>query len=326
MHIAENVGTGRDDIIDCPPDKLPGYASKSKGSDCAPLTVNEESLDAADTRWPLKTWPGATWQPPGISAVATEDPELASEKGGPSTQGGKTGAMTAYKYQVLRPERSLEATVICPEQLQVDGGRVLLDAAVRGRFMQLLRLELSLGPMPQQVQLALEEGTLPIQRFTLPLPDDARVLGFRYWEVGGSGSCIAKDGAEAAACGAEATDPTTGFADLRDIHILLDVKGHLQLEPLSRRYLRCESIEFPGRLRWMPPALERLEKEGEDIDISMLPEVIGLRSIQGSVDHIVECKYAQSWTCTLDAVRSLTGQSAMFWAELFLLTLVPSSA
>ena len=97
----------------------------------------------------------------------------------------------------------------------------------------------------------------------------------------------------------------------------------------------------------MPPALERLEKEGEDIDISMLPEartsplsthvacscsfcrswqVIGLRSIQGSVDHIVECKYAQSWTCTLDAVRSLTGQSAMFWAELFLLTLVPSSA
>ncbi|CAE7947189.1 unnamed protein product [Symbiodinium sp. KB8] len=229
--------------------------------------------------------------------------------------------MTAYKYQVLRPERSLEATVICPEQLQVDGGRVLLDAAVRGRFMQLLRLELSLGPMPQQVQLALEEGTLPIQRFTLPLPDDARVLGFRYWEVGGSGSCIAKDGAEAAACGAEATDPTTGFADLRDIHILLDVKGHLQLEPLSRRYLRCESIEFPGRLRWMPPALERLEKEGEDIDISMLPEVIGLRSIQGSVDHIVECKYAQSWTCTLDAVRSLTGQSAMFWAELFLLTL-----
>ena len=59
--------------------------------------------------------------------------------------------------------------------------------------MRLLRLELHLGPVPRLVQLAelegagLEEGTLPIQRVTLPLPDDARVLGFRHWEVGGSG-------------------------------------------------------------------------------------------------------------------------------------------
>ncbi|CAE7358498.1 unnamed protein product [Symbiodinium necroappetens] len=195
--------------------------------------------------------------------------------------------------------------------------------------MRLLRLELSLGPVPQVVQLAdglegsggLGEGTLPTQRFTLPLPDDARVLGFRYWEVGGSGSCIAKDGAEAAACRAEATDPTTGFADRRDIHILLDVQGKLQLEPLSRRYIRSNSIKFPGRLAWMPPALESLEKEPESVDIPMLPEVTGLRTIQGTVDHIVECQYEQSWTCTLDAVRSLTGQSAMFWADLFLLTL-----
>ena len=61
--------------------------------------------------------------------------------------------------------------------------------------MRLRRLELHLGPVPQLVQLAdgleglggLEEGKMPTQRFTLPLPDDARVLGFRYWEVGGSG-------------------------------------------------------------------------------------------------------------------------------------------
>ena len=107
--------------------------------------------------------------------------------------------MTAYKYQALRPERSLEATVICPEELQVDGGKVRLDDALKGRFMQLLRLELSLGPVPQVVQLAdglegsggREEGKMPTQRFTLPLPDDARVLGFRYWEVGGSGPITA---------------------------------------------------------------------------------------------------------------------------------------
>ena len=52
----------------------------------------------------------------------------------------------------------------------------------------------------------------------------------------------------------------------------MDVKGHLQLEPLSRRLLRCDSIEFPGHLQWMPPALESLEKEPENVDISMLPE------------------------------------------------------
>ncbi|CAE7946557.1 unnamed protein product, partial [Symbiodinium sp. KB8] len=142
---------------------------------------------------------------------------------------------------------------------------------------------------------------MPTQRFTLPLPDDARVLGFRYWE---------------------ATDAATGYADLRDPYVLMDVKGHLHLEPLSRRYLRCDSIEFPGRLQWMPPALESLEKEREDVDISRLPEVIGLRTIQGSVDHIVECKYAKSCTCTPAAVQSLTRQSSMFWVDLFLLTLV----
>ena len=106
--------------------------------------------------------------------------------------------------------------------------------------MRLLRLELNLSPVPQLVQLAdglegldgLEEGKMPTQRFTLPLPDDARVLGFRYWEVGGSralsgnpcaGSCIAGDGTKGAACrGAEASDPATGFSDIRDPHVLLD--------------------------------------------------------------------------------------------------------
>ncbi|CAE7798489.1 unnamed protein product [Symbiodinium necroappetens] len=232
--------------------------------------------------------------------------------------------MTAYKYQVLRPERSLEATLICPQQLQVDHGGVELDDALQGSFMRLLRLELSLGPVPQVVQL--ENGLMPTQRFTLPLPDDVRVLGFRYWEVGGSGPIRTSQTPNLRSCRAEATDPTTGFADLRDPHILLDVQGKLQLEPLSRRYIRSNSIEFPGHLQWMPPALQSLEKQGENVDISMLPEVIGLRTIQGSVDHIVECKYEQSCTCTLDAVRSLTGQSAMFWADLVLLTLVSSSA
>ena len=42
------------------------------------------------------------------------------------------------------------------------------------------------------------------------------------------------------------------------------------------------------------------------------------------MDHIVDCLYAQRWTCTAGAVRSLTGQPTMFWVELFLLTLVPS--
>ncbi|CAE7717433.1 unnamed protein product, partial [Symbiodinium microadriaticum] len=57
-----------------------------------------------------------------------------------------------------------------------------------------------------------------------------------------------------------------------------------------------------------------------ELDISVFPEVLGLRIIQGSVDHIVECQYAQRWTCTPAAVRSLSGQSAMFWVDLFVLT------
>ncbi|CAE7644781.1 unnamed protein product, partial [Symbiodinium necroappetens] len=101
--------------------------------------------------------------------------------------------MTAYQAlpsERQRRQRSLAATLVCPEELQVDDGRVKLDDALKRSFMRLLRLELHLSPVPQLVQLAdglegldgLEEGKMPTQRFTLPLPDDARVLGFRYWE------------------------------------------------------------------------------------------------------------------------------------------------
>jgi len=219
--------------------------------------------------------------------------------------------MTAYQAlpsEHQRHQRRLEATLVCPE-LQVDRyGFVQLDDAVRGSFMRLLRLELNLSPVPQLVQLTdglegsggLEEGGLATQRFTLPLPDDARVLGFKYWE---------------------ASDPVTGFSDIRDPHVLLDVDGQLFLEPLSRRYLGVGSVKFPGRLQWMPAALESLEKGAEKLAISTFPEVVGLRIIRGSVDHIVDCLYAQRWTCTPGAVRSLTGQPTMFWVELFLLTL-----
>ncbi|CAE7366107.1 unnamed protein product, partial [Symbiodinium sp. CCMP2456] len=194
----------------------------------------------------------------------------------------------------------LAAIVVCTEQLQVRYGNVELDDALKGSFMRLQCLELNLRPEPQLVQLADDlEESLPTQRVTLAVPDEARVLGFRYWE---------------------ATDDTTGLGDLRDPHVLLDIHGQLHLEPLSRRYLRSESTKFPGRPQWMPPALKSLEEDGESVDISMLPEVQGLRIVRGTVDHIIECEYAQSWNCSPAAVRSLTGQSAMFWFDLFLLT------
>ena len=79
---------------------------------------------------------------------------------------------------------------------------------------------------------------------------------------------------------AEATDAHTGFADLRNPHVLLEIKGTLHLEPLSRRYLASGSVEFPGCVRWMPAALEALEKDGAAIRwdaaaIAALPEARG---------------------------------------------------
>ena len=42
-------------------------------------------------------------------------------------------------------------------------------------------------------------------------------------------------------------------------------------------------MKFPGRLQWMPAALESLEKGAEKLAISTFPEVVGLRIIRGSV-------------------------------------------
>ena len=49
---------------------------------------------------------------------------------------------------------------------------------------------------------------------------------------------------------------------MRNPHVLLDIKGTLHLEPLSRRFLSSRSVKFPGRVRWMPAALEQLEEDG----------------------------------------------------------------
>ena len=77
--------------------------------------------------------------------------------------------------------------MVCPEQLQVRDGNVELDDALKGSFMRLQCLELNLRPEPQLVQLADLEESLPTQRVSFPVPDEARVLGFQYWEVGGPG-------------------------------------------------------------------------------------------------------------------------------------------
>ena len=90
-------------------------------------------------------------------------------------------------------QRSIVSILACPRELSVDTcGDIKLEKALKDGFLRLLRLELNLGAKPQTVQLveelpdigSPEDGSLPSMQSTLPLPDHARVLGFRFHEAG----------------------------------------------------------------------------------------------------------------------------------------------
>ena len=70
---------------------------------------------------------------------------------------------------------------------------------------------------------------------------------------------------------AQAIDDTTGFPSIHDPWVLVACRGQVRCEPLSRTFIKA-SISFPGRLRWLPPELERiLTPDGE----SALPNELG---------------------------------------------------
>ena len=204
---------------------------------------------------------------------------------------GDSRSLSAVSQSCCAAQRSIVSILACPRELSVTTlGNIKLEGALKDGFLRLLRLELNLGAKPQTVRLveelphvgSPEDDSLPSMQSTLPLPDDARVLGFRFQEAGSPRkmSQTAPLLPVAPKLPAEATDGSTGFADVRNPHVLLDIKGTLHLEPLSRRYLASGSVEFPGCVRWMPAALEALEKDGtatrwDAAAIAALPEARG---------------------------------------------------
>ena len=81
-----------------------------------------------------------------------------------------------------------------------------------------------------------------------------------------------------------------------DPYILLDIKGQLYLEPLSRRYVQSRSLGFPGRLKWLPPELEQLEKLIQEKANDPKPDIIQ--------DTIASVPQARGLTCSVDGATS----------------------
>eukprot|EP00439_Symbiodinium_sp_Y106_P031130 s7518_g3.t1 len=200
--------------------------------------------------------------------------------------------------------RCLVATVVSrqPRELTDADGRLRLDKHLQDQLMRVLELEIDLGVSKQRLKLAppescpehVEEGPLPTLQRQLVLPENARVLGFKY---------------------NEALDPATGFVQVHDLCVLLEEAGRLYLEPLSGVYICRLSQHLPGRARWLPASLEAVERMGmEGLDVTKLPEVQGFQTMRGSMDHIVDSRYQ-------DACAALTFSKLMWWVDLSLLTL-----
>ncbi|CAE7867460.1 unnamed protein product, partial [Symbiodinium sp. KB8] len=198
--------------------------------------------------------------------------------------------------------RSLVATLVCPQPHKLmDGhGRLQLAEHVREHFLRVTDLEIDLGISKQTLRLApaqescrddVEQGRLPTLQRQLVVPAAARVLGFKYHE---------------------AVEQETGFARVHALCVLLEEEGKLYLEPLSRIYIDQLSRYVPGRVRWLPPALEKkMGKEG--LDVTELPEVDGLQILPASMDHIVDARYKDPW-------KALSFSKVMWWVDLSLLT------
>ncbi|CAE7211222.1 unnamed protein product [Symbiodinium necroappetens] len=223
----------------------------------------------------------------------------------------------AYKYDLLlelddRP-RSLVATLVCPQPHElIDDyyGNLRLDEHVREHFLRVMDLEIDLGVSRQTLQLApaqescrehVEQGRLPTLQRQLVVPAKARVLGFKYHE---------------------AVEAATGFARVHDLCVLMEEEGKLYLEPLSRICIDRLSQHLPGRVRWLPPALEAVEKiDKEGLDVTELPEVDGLQILRGSMDHIVDSHYKEGIGPVESSVflqGDVVGGPALFYIDIVL--------
>ncbi|CAE7034942.1 unnamed protein product [Symbiodinium sp. KB8] len=131
--------------------------------------------------------------------------------------------------------RSLVVTLVCPQphKLMHGYGALQLAEHVREHFLRVTDLEIDLGISKQTLRLApaqescredVEQGRLPTLQRQLVVPATARVLGFKYHEE----------------------------------------EGKLYLEPLSGIYTDQLSQHLPGRVRWLPPSLEAVEKMDKD--------------------------------------------------------------
>lgn len=102
---------------------------------------------------------------------------------------GDSRSLSAVSQSCCAAQRSIVSILACPRELSVGTwGHIKLEKGLKDGFLRLLRLELNLGAKPQTVRLvevgSPEDDSLPSMQSTLPLPDDARVLGFRFQEAG----------------------------------------------------------------------------------------------------------------------------------------------
>ncbi|CAE7309232.1 unnamed protein product [Symbiodinium necroappetens] len=190
------------------------------------------------------------------------------------------------------------------------GGKLQLDERVREHFLRVMELEIDLGVSKQTLKLVpaqescredVEQGRLPTLQRQLVVPAAARVLGFKYHE---------------------AVETATGFAGVHNLCVLMEEEGKLYLEPLSRMYTDQLSQHLPGRVRWLPPALEAVEKmDKEGLDVKKLPEVDGLQILRGSMDHIVDSRYKEGIGPVESSVflqDDVVGGPALFYIDIVL--------
>ena len=105
---------------------------------------------------------------------------------------GDSHSLSAVSQSCCAAQRSIVSILACPRELSVEFGDIKLEGTLKDGFLRLLHLELNLGAKPQTVRLVAElprvgspeDDSLPSMQSTLPLPDDARVLGFRFQEAG----------------------------------------------------------------------------------------------------------------------------------------------
>ena len=122
------------------------------------------------------------------------------------------------------------------------------------------------------------------------------------------------------------------YGELRNLHAVLVSGKSVWLEPLSRQLFWPEPA-WTGRMMWLPKGLESIFEEGACIcsipslripksDISAQPRLAALRTLEtGSKCHVLGIIAGDG-----SDFQATTGQTAMFWVELFFLTFAAPAA